>query len=135
MHTVRIIVEDKATKTLHWYASYECDASELELEVNPGEVICASKGADNILTTFSTSVSLIDLACELYKTYVDSSGVGVEWNKLPADLRKNWIAVAQRIAGLGPLYCAPTRSSLHDIAEVLAGAFDTSDIDLGSGEG
>lgn len=100
---VRILIEDKMTKDLHWYATYECDESDILLGVEPGKVRCESADADNLLTTFSTSVSFIDLAIELYK----ASGGTLSWNEMPTTSRMNWIAVAERVTQLGPLFVSP----------------------------
>jgi len=141
-HIVRILVEDKSTRELHWYAAYECDADKLELAVDPPEVRCVGNDVDNIITTFSTTVSMIDLACDLYKTYTDSSG-GLnyqgkpcpQWNELPSEIRKHWVAVARRITELGPLFNTPHGAAMIGSALRSAQVFDTSDVDLGSGEG
>lgn len=144
--TVRIVIEDKATQTLNWYASYECDEKHLEVLVDGSGVKVDAKKVDDLITSMCTTVAVLGLACEMYKAYTDSSG-GLnyrgeqcpKWNDLPQETRKHWAAVASRAMQLGMLYTAPLRHSNCDVDDDSLTAplqkFDYSDVDMNEDEG
>lgn len=141
MRTVRILVEDEKTKELTWYASFKIQETLLNITIDGHNLKLDACMPDDVLTTFSTTVSYLDLAVELYNTYCESSG-GLnyqgkpcpKWNDLPAAIRMHWTAVAKRITSLGALYNSPRNEfDVSDTPHVPEFAF--GHIDMESGEG
>lgn len=133
---VRIHIEDKNTKELIWYACCEAESDKVQLAYDPPVLHVEIAEVDDVLTTFTTSVSLMDLAAEMYKTYAGADADdAIPFNKLPGDIRARWLKVAERAMQLGALYSTPQNNTQALINNALHNAWDTSDIDLGSGEG
>lgn len=131
--TVRVLVENKETKELHWYASFEADDEELDLAVIPHqrdgtEVRVVTSNGDKIFTTFSAFVSMIDLAVELYDTYMESRDGSsfARWNTLDAAERQCWIEVAKRVTALGPIFNGVTAEKPRTFLDE---QFDSSTLD------
>ena len=131
--SVRVLVEERGE--VHWYASFDADSDDLTLSVSQQGITVEGKNLDNVLTSFSTSVVLIDLACDLYATYIESCGGKnwqgqpcPPWNQLPSETRKHWIEVARRASKLGALYEAPAKKDATAETLRLHGyTFDMSD--------
>lgn len=111
---VRILVEDKASKRMDWYATFEADMQHLTLSVEPDRVRFDAKDVDDVLTAFHPAVSTVDLAIDLYKTFVDAQtnrlAHFVAWGDLPQEAKTCWIAVAERLLALGPIFVSPQAS-------------------------
>lgn len=108
--TVRIVIEDKATKEIAWYASFDVDKKELNVVAERSfegmEIGVRTLNADQVVQTNNINVVMIDLAIDLYQAYMETFETpmsGVEWSSLPQVSRDRWITVARRKVTLGLL--------------------------------
>lgn len=110
--TVRVLVEDDATKEVKWYASFGVDSGGLNHVIanrndHPGIIVTISTHyADNVFQTYNANVVMIDLAIELYRAYHagQEQRQFLKWNELAVESQEQWINVARRMSTLAPLH-------------------------------
>lgn len=125
--TVRVLIEGK--HGVEWYASYDVDPKNLIIAVDGKSINIDATAPVNLFTSNDVYFVNVDLARELYETYVLASGGLTHrgdpcpvWNSLPAETRHSWLAVARRATTLGALYTKPTQRSkvpTHDTVAFL----------------